>query len=150
MNRNYIVYSGLAIILFMVDRITKWWAVEQLKDGSYYINQFLSFEVAFNRGISWSIFYSTNSFAFALLTFVIACIIGLLSYYMLYRLNNGYAIWGCLIAWVGGISNLFDRLYYQGVVDFIVISYRGWSWPIFNVADICIMIGVLYVAFYEL
>lgn len=149
MNRHYALYI-VAVALFALDRITKYWAVQKLQVGPYYVNQFLSFELSYNRGISWSIFYSENSVIFGILTLAIAGIISGLMYYTFYRAYRGYSIVGCTITVVGAFSNFVDRFYYQGVVDFIVLSYGAWSWPVFNIADICIVIGVLYMALYEL
>ncbi len=43
----------------------------------------------------------------------------------------------------GAVGNLIDRLAYGHVIDFIQLYYRNWSWPVFNVADIAITLGVI-------
>ena len=51
---------------------------------------------------------------------------------------------------IGSLGNLFDRIYYSAVPDFIDISYKGYHWFIFNVADIFISIGIICLIFVEL
>ena len=55
-----------------------------------------------------------------------------------------------LIILGGSLGNLFDRIYYSAVPDFIDISYKGYHWFIFNVADIFISIGIICLIFAEL
>ncbi len=55
-----------------------------------------------------------------------------------------------LIILGGSLGNLFDRIYYSAVLDFIDISYKGYHWFIFNVADIFITIGVIFMIILEL
>ncbi len=43
----------------------------------------------------------------------------------------------------GSFSNLIDRVLHYGVIDFIQILYGDWSWPLFNIADCCIVVGVI-------
>ena len=50
----------------------------------------------------------------------------------------------------GSLGNLFDRLYYSAVPDFIDINYNGFHWFIFNVADIFISVGIICLIFVEL
>jgi signal peptidase II len=45
----------------------------------------------------------------------------------------------------GAFSNLLDRLFYGGVIDFIVVWFGDWSWPAFNIADAAILLGIAFV-----
>ena len=47
----------------------------------------------------------------------------------------------------GASSNIIDRFWYGGVVDFILLEYEQWSWPLFNVADIVIVGGIIVMVF---
>ncbi len=127
--------------LLILDFFTKYWAVSSL-DRSVYMAPFLSFELVYNRGISWSLFASDEAFFFNGLTIFIGCFLFGLSWYATKRREEGYCTLGETLAIVGGTGNFIDRLYYGGVVDFIHLSYGGWSFPIFNIADICIVVGV--------
>ena len=50
----------------------------------------------------------------------------------------------------GSIGNLYDRIYYSAVPDFIDLNYNGYHWFVFNVADIFITIGILALIFFEI
>ena len=64
--------------------------------------------------------------------------------------SNGLEKICYLIIIGGGLGNIFDRLYYGSVIDFIDFNYKNFHWFIFNVADIFITIGVLILIFSEL
>ncbi len=133
--------SFLFIVVMICDRVTKLWALNNCSDRCD-INPFLACEVTFNRGISWGFFHSTNDFIFLFVSSVITLITIILAWYTYKRLNVGSSILGEVLVLAGSCSNLIDRVLYRGVVDFIVLSYNEWSWPHFNIADFCIVIGV--------
>ncbi len=55
-----------------------------------------------------------------------------------------------LIILGGSLGNLFDRLYYNAVPDFIDLNYKGFHWFIFNVADIFITLGIIFLILSEI
>lgn len=134
-------YSALFIGSFLLDRITKQIALTWFVRG-YEVNQFLSLDLAFNRGISWALFHSVDSRIFITVSSVIALIIACLIAYTYIRWREGEFILGELLMVSGAVSNFVDRIVYKGVVDFIAISAGDWSWPIFNMADLFIVVGV--------
>ena len=137
------IWSGFIFAaLFALDRITKYYALHNFAE-SYRVNDFLSFELAFNRGVSWSMFHSANDTIFIAVSSVIAIILCTLIWHTVIRYRAGNNIIGELLVLAGAVSNLIDRFVYQGVVDFIFISYGSFAWPIFNIADVSIVIGVL-------
>ncbi len=129
-------------ILLILDFFTKYWAVATLTH-SVSLTSFLSFELVYNRGISWSLFAYQDQYFFNGLTIFIGCFLYGFSWYAHKRKQEGFCTLGEKLAIVGGTGNFIDRLYYGGVVDFIHLSYGGWSFPIFNIADVCIIVGVL-------
>jgi signal peptidase II len=134
-------YASIATGVLLIDRITKWLALNYL-DGEYRVSSFLSFDLIMNRGISWSLFHSMNTIVFGVLTTCITLIIGLLIVHTVRRWYAGYSIFGEVITISGALSNLIDRIIYGGVIDFIVVSAGSWSWPVFNIADCCIVLGI--------
>ena len=64
--------------------------------------------------------------------------------------TKDFRVYLYLIILGGSLGNLFDRLYYSAVPDFIDINYKGYHWFIFNVADIFISIGIICLIFVEL
>jgi len=141
MNKKYI-YFFLAAFIFVVDRVSKMAALAYCTESARTINSYLSFEVVFNRGISWGMLNSTSDIVFVLVSLMIAVITAFLCWHAYYQYMRGNAILGevCIIA--GSVSNLIDRVVYGGVIDFIVLSYNTFSWPVFNVADAAIVCGV--------
>ncbi len=135
---SYILASGF---IFFLDRITKYYALATCM-RSCEINRFLSFEVVFNRGISWGLLHSPSDTIFLLVTLAIAAVTFFLAFYAYSRWANGLLIVGETLVITGSVSNLIDRALYQGVIDFILFSYNDWSWPVFNIADAAIVIGI--------
>ena len=142
MNKKLYPYFVLAIGIFIIDRITKMAALAWCAEHVHRVNSFLSFEVLFNRGISWGMFYSTSDIVFLSISVIIASITIALCWYAYYNYTRGISIIGevCIIA--GSLSNLIDRAVYNGVIDFIILSYGNLSWPAFNIADAVIVFGV--------
>jgi signal peptidase II len=125
----------------VLDRVTKSFALNFF-ELSYPINQYISIQVTINRGISWGLFNGNSQaekyvFSFVILVF---CLAGIYAYL---RQRRKHVIIGELLVLIGGLSNILDRIWYVGVIDFIFFHYQSWSFPIFNVADVAIVIGVL-------
>ncbi len=138
-----ITYYGLLFLYILgLDRVTKYWALTHLAK-EIRVNDILSFDFVINRGVSWSMFHSESDTAFYLLTLVIFGVTLFLASYAYHRWHDNKIIIGEVIVLAGGLSNLIDRLVYQGVIDFIVLGWGPFVWPVFNVADVCIVFGVL-------
>jgi signal peptidase II len=131
----------IATIVFWIDRLTKQWAMVHAINGIS-INQFLSFDLVFNRGVTAGLLQSDSPIWFGLLSFIIAGIIGGLCVYTWYRWSQGNLILGEVLTIAGALSNVIDRYQFGGVIDFIHVNFHGYSFPIFNVADVCIVLGV--------
>jgi len=133
------------IILFacvaILDRVTKYLALTYC-DEIPKTDSFLSWCISFNRGISWGMFHSDNEWQFFTVSGIIIGITLILASYTIIRYINYQSIVGETLVLAGSFSNLIDRFMYGGVVDFILLSYGGWSFPIFNCADVCIVLGV--------
>lgn len=136
---NYLLMGS---VLFSIERITKLFAVYMPITG-YRITDYLSFELVYNRGASWGIFHSSSDAIFWLITGGVVIITIALIGYAIMRLRSGFLVVGEVMVIVGSLSNIMDRFLYNGVIDFIELSYKGWAWPSCNGADICIVIGVM-------
>ena len=135
-------YFLLSNIIFIIDRVTKNYAI--VFDGATTpVLPGLSFVYVKNRGISWGMLYAHSSWVFLLTAIMISVIIGALGVYTYQRWQLNRAIMGEVFVLTGAISNLIDRIVHAGVIDFIELSFYGWNFPVFNVADIAIVIGVM-------
>ena len=141
MRRSTLNYWLLALAVFVIDRITKLWAVTYCADRMV-VNQYCSFELMFNRGVSCGLLHSSDERQFILVTLVVVSLIALLVWYTYDRLLFRTFILGETLVLAGAVSNLVDRIFYKGVVDFIALSAWGYDFHVFNVADVCIVLGV--------
>lgn len=134
-------YGVLGILVFIVDRYSKLMALTHCSvlDEMF---SFVSCYVTINRGISWGMINSENEVIFLAVSLMITLITVFFAYYAYRRLYAGYVIVGeiCIIA--GSCSNIVDRFIYAGVIDFILLSYKNMTFPVFNFADVAIVFGV--------
>ncbi len=139
-------YLMLAIAIVLADRLSKLVALAYFGDPLR-VTDFFSLELAINRGVSWGMFHSERADIFFILTMVILAIIVSLFCYTTIAYINKQLVYGEVVVLAGACSNLVDRYVYGGVIDFIHFSYQGWSWPIFNIADIAIVLGIAWIIF---
>lgn len=141
-SKNVEIYYLLEVcVIVLGDRITKLLALT-MGNKPIVVTDMITFELAFNRGISWGMFHSSSMITFWVLTLLIsAIIIGLLGHTVMKWIHKEQ-IYGEIAVLSGAISNVIDRCVYGSVIDFVHISYGSWSWPIFNIADVAIVLGV--------
>jgi len=141
------IYLILTIGLILIDQITKIITLKQLAPiGSVtIIENFLSFTYVENRGAAFGIMQNSRIF-FLIFTVIL---IGAIIYYTIKTKQNSkfYLISTSLII-AGGIGNFIDRLFRGYVVDMIEVTFI--SYPVFNFADICIVIGAILFCVYML
>ncbi len=141
----------IILTIFFFDRITKIYLLNLQENGTdidFYINPFLNFYLVWNTGIGFGLASLESNIYYHVLTFIIAIInIGLI-----YFLIKSKGIYQYLIAIVvgGSLGNLFDRVYYYAVPDFIDLHLGNYHWFIFNVADIFISVGIIGLIIVEL
>lgn len=126
---------------FIFDVASKAWADHALSDGSVMVAPFLTLHLAYNSGISFSLFASSSP---AVLSGVSALlIIGLA--WMAFRARVSMERFGLALILGGAIGNLVDRVQDDFVTDFIQVHAGGWLFPTFNFADVAISAGVMCV-----
>jgi len=141
----------IILSIFFFDRATKIYLIklqESQTDIDFYINPFLNFYLVWNTGIGFGLISLETNIYYHILTSIIVIVnIGLI--YLLVKLRGIYSY---LIALVigGSLGNLFDRIYYYAVPDFIDLHFGTYHWFIFNVADIFITVGIIGLIFVEL
>lgn len=134
-------YSLLSLFVFAVDMFSKRWALSNCSSEVFF-NKFLSCKLVFNRGVICSLFHSMSEWQFSLVTILVIGVLLFLGIYAGKKYALGIPIWGEILVLSGGFSNVFDRFIYGGVVDFIVLGYKNYSWPVFNFADFVVVCGV--------
>ncbi len=133
----------LFILIGLIDQLSKQHIMQYAKQ-KYYLNTLLAFTPpTLNRGISGGMLHFTSTTGFIVLTILILFIILGFALYTYRRWSAGCTIIGETFVLAGALSNLLDRVLYHGVVDFILLQYAQWSFPVFNIADAAITIGVI-------
>ena len=110
--------------------------------------KFLNVYLIWNEGIAFGLFSFNDQFYYNSLTGIII-IVSLIIFFFMIK-TEGAEKYGFMMILGGSLGNIFDRLYYSAVPDFIDIHYQNFHWFIFNVADIFITSGVLLLIFLEL
>jgi len=149
--KKIIIYLSIIITVFLLDRISKIYILniaETFGIVDIYINSFLKFILVWNTGIGFGLFSFEQITVYNFITIIII-VINLLIIYLILKSNDFRAYFFLLILG-GSLGNLFDRVYYSAVPDFIDINYGGYHWFIFNVADIFITFGIICLIFVEL
>lgn len=143
MKKRWIFYSTLITGIVLLDRLTKWWALSVCALRPLVINTYVSFFVAYNRGMAWSLAASHDDRIFFVVTIVVLCMTLLIAYMAYYRHYKQHkTIFGECVVIAGSLGNLYDRCTVGGVIDFIECCYADWCWPVFNIADMAVVIGV--------
>ena len=144
--KNYYYFGHI-----FFDRVTKIYLLNLQEDGTdidFHITSFLNFYLIWNTGIGFGFASMETNIYYHVLTAIIIIInIGLI--FFLVKSKSYYAYLIALI--IGGsLGNLFDRIYYYAVPDFIDLHLGNFHWFIFNVADIFITIGIIGLILIEL
>ena len=138
------IYFLIVLVIFSFDRISKILILNILDDKDkvdIYINSFLNFYLVWNKGIGFGLLSSDQEYFYNLVTTLIVLVNFVIIYLLLKE--KGIKYYFLLVILGGSLGNLFDRLYYKAVPDFIDLNYNGYHWFIFNVADIFITIGII-------
>ena len=145
------IFVSVLVLIFFLDRISKIYILQlasKSEDINIYINQFLSFNLVWNKGIAFGLFSFEKSAIYNFITSIIV-IINLIILYLAFIYKDIRAYFFIVILG-GSLGNLFDRFYYGSVPDFIDINFKGYHWFIFNVSDIFITVGVICLIIAEL
>ncbi len=146
-------YINFTIIfsIFFLDRLTKFYVIhlDKLNSGSeIFLSKYLNIYLIWNKGIAFGLFSFNENDLYNFLTLFILIIIIIILY--LVSKNNGIKKVSLLIIFGGAIGNVFDRIIYKAVPDFIDIHIGNFHWFIFNVSDIFITLGVILLVCLEL
>ena len=138
---NLVFYYGIALLLIIFDQVTKWMVVKnmQLGESITIIEDFLYLTSHRNRGAAWGILEGQMWF-FYIITVIV--IIGIVYYMQKGKEEGALFKWALSLMLAGAIGNFIDRVLRQEVVDFIHTFPFGYNFPIFNIADSSLVVGV--------
>jgi len=141
----------IILTIFLLDRITKIYLLNLEASGTeidFYINSFLNFYLVWNTGIGFGLISLEDNIYYHIITLIIVFV----NMGLIYFLIKSKGLYAYLLATIigGSLGNLFDRVYYYAVPDFIDFHLKNFHWFIFNVADIFITLGIIGLIFVEL
>ena len=137
-------YWLIAVVVVIVDQLSKLWAVKNLLRGSIELTPFLNLYLVFNSGAAFGFLGGASGWQ-NLLFVGIAILVSFVIIMMAKRLgaNDLQVLTGLMLILGGAIGNLIDRIRQGYVVDFVDFHYQDWHWPAFNVADSAITVGAV-------
>ena len=139
--KENIYFLLLISIIFFFDRVSKFQIINNLNESTYYINNYINLDLIWNTGIGFGFFSFTSNFIYNTVTAIIALIIVFLFGYSL-KSNKSEKLFLSII--IGGaLGNIYDRIIFKAVPDFIDLHYNSFHWFTFNIADIFITIGLV-------
>jgi len=141
----------IILVTFFLDRGVKIYLLNLQATGTdidYYIFPFLNFYLVWNTGVGFGLISLESNIMYHMLTAIILVINIVLIIFLIK--SKGIAAYLVALIIGGSLGNLFDRIYYYAVPDFIDLHFRDFHWFIFNVADIFITVGIIGLIFIEL
>ena len=132
----------LILVIFLLDRSSKLYVLNNFSENVYYINDFLNFDLIWNTGIGFGLLSSKSNLIYNGITLFIGCIISLIFYIALKSDRKEKMIFLIIIG--GALGNFYDRIIYKAVPDFVDFHLGNFHWFTFNVADIFITIGIIF------
>jgi signal peptidase II len=139
------------VCIFTLDRISKTYVINLSKNSSdieLFSSKFLNITLIWNEGIAFGIFSAINGYWYNLLTIAIV-LIAIVILIMSIR-QDGTQKYFLLIVFGGALGNLYDRIFFKAVPDFIDLHVGNFHWFIFNIADIFITFGVIMLILWEI
>jgi len=149
-NSNF--YLNLIIILsiFILDRLTKFYVIylDKINSGpEIFSSKFLNIYLIWNEGIAFGLFSFNENNLYNFLTIFILIIVFVILYMI--SKSSGLKKYSLSMILGGALGNIFDRIIYKAVPDFIDFHIGNFHWFIFNFADIFISIGVIFLIIME-
>ena len=150
LRKNFIINLSLILLIFFLDRISKIYVIfldKKFLGSEIFSSKFLNIQLFWNEGIAFGLFSLKQGKLYNFLTIIIMILI-ILILYLVFK-SNGIKKYSLLLIFGGAIGNLYDRIFYNAVPDFIDLHIGNFHWFIFNVADIFITIGVIFMILLE-
>ena len=148
-SKETIVSLIVIFSVFILDRVTKIIIINhQLNNQSIFVNDYLNLELVWNTGIGFGLFSQSANIYYHLISLLIISVILLLIYLLTKAIYVEKILFSLILG--GAVGNLYDRLIYFAVPDFIDFHIKDFHWFTFNIADIFITAGVILIIIQDL
>ena len=150
LSKSFIISSLLVFSIFLLDRLSKIYVIyldKKFLGSEIFSSKFLDINLIWNDGIAFGLFSFDDKMLYDILTILILIVIIALIFMTLG--SQGAKKYSLLMILGGALGNVFDRLFYRAVPDFLDFHVGNYHWFIFNVADIFITLGVIFMIILE-
>ena len=151
LGKNFFINSSLVILIFLLDRISKIYVInldKKFPGSEIFASKYLNINLIWNEGIAFGLLSFDQENLYNLLTLLIILII-LIIFRMTLK-SSGLKKIALMMILGGALGNVIDRILYKAVPDFIDFHVGNFHWFIFNVSDIFITLGVIWMVILEL
>ena len=141
----------MVLSIFLFDRLSKLYVIyldKKFFTSEIFSSKFLNINLIWNEGIAFGLLNFEKNYLYNILTIFILTVI-ILILFMIIK-TEGLKKFSLLLILGGALGNIFDRIFYKAVPDFIDFHIGNFHWFIFNVADIFISVGVIFMILFEL
>jgi signal peptidase II len=151
LTKSFYLSTIFIVLIFALDRISKLYVIYLSKTVSVseiFSSKFLNINLIWNEGIAFGLFSFDQNNLYNFLTIIILGVIFVVFFMMIK--SKGVKRYALIMIFAGAIGNLYDRVAFKAVPDFIDFHIGEFHWFIFNVADIFISLGVFFMIMFEL
>ena len=150
MFKKHLVDFSIIIFIFLIDRASKLFIINSPETYEQYgigVTSFLNFNLIWNEGIAFGLFSFDEKLYYNFLTIFI-CLITVVIIWLMFR-SGGFEKLSYIMIIGGSLGNIFDRIFYSAVPDFIDFHIQEFHWFTFNIADIFISLGIIFMILNE-
>ena len=148
-SKETIISLLVIIFIFILDRISKVIIVKhQTNNQSIFINDYLNFDLIWNTGVGFGLLSQNANIYYHLITLLISLVIIFLVYLVIKADFLEKILFSLILG--GALGNLYDRLFFFAVPDFIDFHINSFHWFTFNIADIFITLGIILIIIKDL
>ena len=150
LSKNFYISFLLVALIYFIDRLSKIYIIQLDKNnlGSDIFNSaYLNIVLIWNKGIAFGLLSFSESYLYNIVSLIILITIFILIVMSLK--SNGFKKYSLLLIVGGALGNLHDRIFFNAVPDFIDFHVGNFHWFVFNIADIFISLGVIFMILFE-
>ena len=151
LNKNSILNFIIVLTIFFLDRFSKIYVILQNEKNlspDLFLSEYLNISLIWNEGIAFGLLSFNDGHFYNFLSLLIAIII-IIIFFIILR-SDGMKKYSFIMILGGALGNLYDRIFFKAVPDFIDFHIGNFHWFIFNVSDIFISLGVIFLIYLEL
>ena len=150
LSKNFFISFLIILIIFLIDRFSKLFVIKldsQNHSSEIFLSKFLNIQLIWNEGVAFGLLSFEDGKLYNIITVFILLVI-LVIFFMIVK-SNGVKKYSLLMIVGGALGNFYDRVLNKAVPDFIDFHIGNFHWFIFNIADIFITIGVIFMILLE-